>query len=372
MTAKKEYFRKVLDLCDELDSIKKRIDRRSGRMRTRGAMALVTEKHDKLREIELQLDRAFLRGTLGEVRTKYNLGTEELVVIAVLLSWRVRTGNAGVPGREILSILFDSAYDMIAGMGILGPDGPLRTAGIVVAPEPYRDDVLEASFRLSDDMFYAIVYEIAGQSSIAVPRPPTKPLAGAREHLIETGRLAALYRKRAAALFPLEAEDFFTAAADVTFDETDYRIESGWSDLDARLLLTPEYEKYPLVRLERKYALSREEIIVVVTLFFAELISPAPYLVVSDLVKIVSRDDEDLMARRQILSPDSTLVKSGIVQLDEEYGVHRKSSTFDAYLADWVVEELIGAKPDTGGITPDFQIDLHEFLKGSASEGERK
>lgn len=370
MNPRKDYFRKVLDICDELDFIKKRLHRRATRSITRISQALVIEKHGKLKELSSQLDKAFIRGALGDIRAKYSLSREELLVIALLLSHRVRTGNAGVAGREILSTIFDSGYDIIAGMGILSSDGNLRVSGIIVAPEPYREDVLEATFRLSDDMFYAIVYEIAGQTGIAVPRPPLKPFGSGREHLIEMGRLTAIYRKRAAALFPLEAEDFFTSGGEVTLDEMDYRIEAGWTDIEGRLLLTTGYEKYPLVRLERKYALGREEIVIVVCLFFAELVATVPYLVVSDLVKLVSRDDEDLMEKRRLLDPKSLLVKSGIVLLDEEYSVHRKNCTCDAYLADSAVEELTGPKPEVGDITPDLQIDLHEFLKGASGEND--
>jgi hypothetical protein len=370
MATRKDYFRKVLDLCDELDFIKKRLHRRAARSITRVSQALVNEKRGKLKELSSQLDKAFIHGALGDIRVKYSLSREELLVIALLLSQRVRTGNSGVAGREILSTIFDSGFDIISGMGILSADGNLRGSGIVVAPEPYREDVLEATFRLSDDMFYAIVYEIAGQTGIAVPRPPLKPFGSAREHLIEMGRLVAIYRKRAAALFPLEAEDFFTSAGDVTLDEMDYRIESGWGDIEGRLLLTPGYEKYPIVRMERKYALGREEVVIVVCLLFAELIAPLPYLVVSDLLKLVSRDEEDLIGRRRLLDPASLLVKSGIVILDEEYSVHRKNCTCDAYLADSVVEELIGPKTEVGGITPDLQIDLHEFLKDASGEND--
>jgi len=372
MGDRKEYFRKVFDLCDELDSIKKRLARRQGRVLTKSGAVLLAEKNDKLQELSVQLDKAFLRGTLGEVRRKYTLTREELVVIALLLSHRIRVGSAGFPGRDILSTIFDSAYDTIRGMGTLSPDGSLRSAGIVVAAEPYRDDVLETPFRLSDDMFYAIVYEITGSPGLAMARQPQRPFSSAREHMIEMGRLSALYRKRAAALFPVEAEDFFNVSGDVALDEADYRIETGWSDVEARLLLTPDYDKFPLVRLERKYALSREELIIVVSLFFAELVSPAPYLVVGDLVKLVSRDEEDIMAKRALLAEQSTLVKAGILEFDEEYSVHRKVSTFEAYLADWVTEELSGPKPDASGITADLQIDVHEFLKGLSDNPDAK
>jgi|GEM_PF-4741960 len=363
MNDKKDYFRRVFDLCDELGVLKDRLERRRGRNATRTAAVLLAERNGKLEELSGQLDKAFVRGALGEVRRKYSLAREELLVIALLLSHRVRTGNTGLAGRQILSTIFDSAFDIIRGMGILASEGSLRGAGMIVAADPYREDILETTFKLSDDMFYAIVYEISGQGAPA-SRTPQKPFSSARDHLIEMGRLTALYRKRAAALFPVEAEDFFNVGSDVTLDETDYRIEAAWSEIEGRLLLTKDYEKYPLVRLERKFALSREEIVVVVSLFFVELVSPSPYLVVGDLVKLICRDEEELIARRGLFTPESTLFKSGIVCFDEEYSVHRKMTTFEAFLADWVVEELIGPKPDTTGITTDVQIYVHEFLKG--------
>ncbi len=196
-------------------------------------------------------------------------------------------------------------------------------------------------------MFYAVVYEIAGKSSIAVPRPAARPFESAREHVVEMGRLAALYRRRAAALFPMEAEDFFTAAAEITLDETDYRIEAGWSDIDARLLLTREYEKYSLVRLERKYApLARGAHHRRDALFRRDRLAGS--------VSRRQRPHQDGQQRRgghhgkaaDRSGAESRLVKAGIVLLDEEYSVHRKTSTYDAYLADWVVDELIGPKPE--------------------------
>ena len=374
MGEKKEYFRKVLDLCDELGNLKERLERRRGRAVTRSGAMLLAEKSGKLEELSAQLDRAFVKGSLGEIRKKYSLCREELLAIALLLSHRIRTGGSGLTGRQILFTIFDSGYDIVRGMGILSPEANLRATGMVVATDPYREDVLEATFRLSDDMFYAIVWEINGESG-TFARPAGRPFASARDHTIEMGRLTALYRKRASLLFPLEAEDFFNVAGDLTLDEADYRIEAAWADIEGRLLLTPEYEKYPLVRLERRYALSREEIIIVVSLFFVELVSPTPYLIVGDLVKLVSRDEEELISHRSLLTSEATLLKSGVVVFDEEYSVHRKASTFEAYLADWVVEELAGPKHGAAGITADEQIYVHEFLKelgGKAHDREDK
>jgi len=368
MSEKRDYFRKVFDLCDELDVLKTRLERRRGRNQTATGALLLSEKNGKLEELSAQVDRAFVRGALGEVRRKYSLAREELLVIALLLSHRVRTGSAGLSGRQILSTIFDSAFDIIRGMGALAAEGNLRGAGMVVAAEPYKEDMLETTFRLSDDMFYAIVYEINNKTGLAPGKAAHKRYQSSREHLIDMGRLTALYRKRAAALFPVEAEDFFSVGGEVALDETDYRIEAAWQEVEGRLLLTPEYEKYPLVRLERRFALSREELVVVVSLFFVELISPTPYLVVGDLVKLVSRDEEDLIARRALFMPESKLVRSGLVSFDEEYSVHRKLTTFEAYLADWAVEELTGPKPDAAGITSDVQIYVHEFLKGIGDE----
>lgn len=362
MAERKEYFRKVLDLCDELSELNKRLQRRRGREVSRMGTRLLQEKKEKLEDLTAQLDKAFVKGTLGDVRRKYSLSREELLVLALLLSHRVRTGGSGLTGRQILFTIFESAYDIVRGMGILGSEGNLRSAGMVVAADPYREDILETTFRLADDMFYAIVWEINGDKGL-FPRQTGKPYSSAREHIIEMGRLTALYRKRASLLFPVEAEDFFNVGGELTLDEADYRIEAAWTDIEGRLLLTKEYETFPLVRLERRFALSREELVIVASLFFVELVSPTPYLIAGDLVKLVSRDDEDLIANRGLLTADSTLVKSGVVVFDEEYSVHKKLSTFEAYLADWVVEELAGPMHGVSDITADEQIYVHEFLK---------
>ena len=123
MTDRKDYFRKVFDLCDEIDVLKDRLERRRGRSLTRTGAVLIAEKSDKLHQLSSELDKAFVRGALGEVRRKYSLAREELLVIALLLSHRVRTGNSGLTGRQILSTIFDSAYDIIKGMGILTAGG---------------------------------------------------------------------------------------------------------------------------------------------------------------------------------------------------------------------------------------------------------
>jgi hypothetical protein len=124
------------------------------------------------------------------------------------------------------------------------------------------------------------------------------------------------------------------------------------------------------VRLERTYALSRADVVIIVSLFFVELVSPAPYLVVGDLVKLVSRDEEDLMTNRLLLTPQSPLVKSGIIILNEEHGIHRKLTTYDAFLADWVVDRLAGPNTEASAITTDMQIDVHEFLNGLSRKTE--
>lgn len=360
MAKKAESFRRVLDLCDQLSEIRERMGRRKGAAGA-DAQGLLREKRDKLGQLWGELPAAFAAGTLGELKERFDLGAEELLVIALLLSHRIRKGDRRLSGRAVLSMLHESVYDMVRAMAILGAEGNLRQAGIIVVSEPYSEDVFEAAFRLADGTFYLIIDEIAGRAAAGAPQ--RKPFSSPREHLLEMGRLTALYRKRAATLFPVEAQDFFNLEADLALDEVDYRIEAGWTDIEQRLLLTPRYEEYPLVRLERTYTLSREEIIIVVSLFFVELISPAPYLVVGDLVKLVSRDESDLMSMRRLLAEDSPLGKSGIVTLDEEHGVHRKLTTFDAYLADWVLERLAGPRPDLSAITSDMQIDVHEFLR---------
>lgn len=359
-------FRRVLDLCDEISDIRERIGKRRGEVGA--AEELVDQKQERLEQLWGLLEGAFRKGALGELKDRNSLSREELLVAALLLSRRIRKGNRGLSGRTILALLYDSAYDMVRGMSVLGASGNLRRSGIVVAGEPYREDVFETTFRLSDEMFYLIIEEIG--PPLRSGSTSQRAFASAREHLLEMGRLTGLYRRRASMLFPVEAQDFFSVEGDVTLDEIEYRIEGGWHDIEQRLLLTERYEEYPLVRLERTYALSREEMVIIVSLFFVELVSPAPYLVVGDLIKLVSRDEEDLMANRRLLTDESPLVKSGIIVLDEEHGVHRKLTTYDAYLADWVVDRLAGPGRDASGITTDMQIDVHEFLNGLSGKRE--
>lgn len=361
-------FRKVLDLCDELNAIRERLTRR--RPESPAAGRLLEKKLDKLVELSGELDEVFAGGGLGEIKERFTLSEEELVVTALLFSHRIRKGARGISGREILSILHESAYDMVRAMGLLAYGGNLRLSGVVVAAQGYREDVLETVFRLSDEVFYMLVDEIGQQLGGEGVAAGCLPFGSAREHLLEMGRLGALYRKRAAGLFPVEAQDFFHIDDSVTPDEIEYRIEAGWVEIEQRLLHTSGYEKYPLVRLERKHALSRNEMMVVTSLFFVEMISPAPYLVVGDLVKLVSRDEEDLMSARKLLQAASPLVASGIIVLDDKHGVHSKVTTYDAYLADWVVDELAGLERGASGITTDMQIDVHEFLNGLSEPGE--
>jgi hypothetical protein len=368
MTHDEGGFRKVLDLCDALSDLKERSNRRKGDAGDAGN-ELAAEKRARLSELWDHLNAAFTRGGLGELRDRFSLTRDELLVTALLLSRRIRKGARGLSGRAILSMIYDSAYDMLRGMEILGVEGNLRRSGVVVAAAPQRDDVLESVFRLSDDMFYMIVDEIDDKDVRAGGE--LAAYSSAREHLIDMGRLTSLYRKRAALLFPVEAQDFFSVGGGSSLEEIGYRIEAAWSDIEDRLLLTERYEEFPLVRLERMHALSREELIIVVSLFFVELISPAPYLIVGDLVKLVSRHEEDLMANRRLLTRDASLVKSGIIILDEEHGVHGKLTTFDGYLADWVVEKLAGPRRDMSAITSDMQIEVHEFLKGLSRSRER-
>ncbi len=363
MAAKTRGFRRVLDLCDQLSEIRDRMGRRKGAS-GEAAEGLLNQRRDKLGELWGELPAAFAGGSLGELKDRFELSSQDLFVIALLLSHRIRKGDRGLSGRAVLSMIHESVYDMVRGMEILGPEGSLRRAGVIVVCEPYGSDVFESTFRLTDGIFYLLLDEIGGRASSGERSPALKPFSAPREHLLEMGRLTALYRKRAVTLFPVEAQDFFNLEGEPALDEIEYRIDAGWDDIDQRLLLTPRYEEYPLIRLERTYRLSREEMIIVVSLFFVELVSPAPYLVVGDLLKLVSRDESELMAVRRLLAEESTLVRAGIVVLDEEHGVHQKITTFDAYLADWVVERLTGSTRGSREITSDMQIDVHEYLKG--------
>jgi len=359
----------VLDLCDELNELKDRISRRRGDTSRAGA-ALLERKREKLTELQDQLAGAFDRGAAGELRKRFDLAADELLVTALLLSRRIRRGKRGLSGREILSTIYESAYDMVTGMRSLDAEGNLCSSGIVIAQE-YGDDAFETRYRLSDEVFYGVLQDIAGGRGRGAGKGE-QPYSRPQEHLVDMGRLSVLYRMRAAALFPVEAQDFFGADEGLAPEEIDYRIEAGWARIEERLLQTPKYEEYPLVRLERRYKFSREELVIVVSLFFVEMISPAPYLVVGDLVKLASRTEEDLLEKRLLFKPDAPLLRSGTVILDDEHSLHGKLSTYDAYLADDVVEALAPRRGGSGGITADTQIDIHEFLEGFSREEEKE
>ena len=154
--------------------------------------ALVTEKHGKLKELRVAAGQGVSPRGARRGPREVHPRRDELLVIALLLSHRVRTDNAGVRGREILSTIFDSGYDIIAGMGILsGGRQPPRRRGLSSRRSRTARTCSKRRFRLSDDMFYAIVYEIAGPVGHRRAAAADQALAGAREHLIEMGRLAA-------------------------------------------------------------------------------------------------------------------------------------------------------------------------------------
>jgi hypothetical protein len=348
----RERLRRILDLSDRLGRLRSRVSTAAG--------VASRDLRDEVRSIAGSVVTIGLPGTLGDIAKRHRLEPHQILIVLMLLSRRLEPGSGSLCGREILSTLFPSAFDMLAGVRLLVPDSALLVSGAVQAVPPGGPDVLDTEFELSDAAFRAVERDVNPPAGGALGE--VVPYRNHFEHLAEIGRLTALLLRRSGVLFELDA--YGSRAYDEPESVT--QIERSARALRARiaerLICTPDAVQFPLCRLAARMRLSDAEQEILVVLLLQESYYGNAGLEAVECVKMVSCDSEQLLRNRRLLGPEGRLRREGLVQLDE--AVNEKELTGGLSLPRWVSAYLLGE--DIGEerpIGPDTRLDFHEYLK---------
>jgi hypothetical protein len=282
----------------------------------------------------------------------------------VLLQRQMRCEDPALEGRLVLASIFESAYEVLARVDLIQQDSPLRASGLMALEddEDNPEDLLEARFILSEEGVEGFRQEIVGTPARDNPTPGRgDPFVSNRELLVEMRVMHNLYRVRSDRVFSHDRWNRLHSTSFQPARSVGTRIRDGWARLRDRLGVTPKASSYPAVRLMREYDLSEEEVMCVIHLLFKELFEGNAYADIADLLKLISRDEAELIRNRRLFAENSTLIKREIIRVEPL--LEGRNLTGEAYLSDWVVNYIFGATSGDENIQPDERIDWHVYLQ---------
>jgi hypothetical protein len=355
----RERLKRILDLSDRLGRLRRRL-------RDSEHLPTMTELREEVRSIAGSVVSIGLPGVLGRLADDRHLSPQEVMVLLILLNRRIEGGGNPLTGREVLTLLFPSAYGILSGASLLAAGSPLRACGAVAAVELEADDVLEAHFRLGDELFRAIERD-------ARPRPdgerrPT-PYRSHFEHLAEVGRLTTLLFRRSNAAFEVDPFGHHAFEETESVAQLDRRAGSLSERIAARLAATERGERFPLVVLARRLRLAEDEQLILVALLVQECLYGNPGIEAVDLVRMIARTEEEVLRKRALLEPAGSLRREGLVEMP--IGPEDAGGPPEFNLSRWAVTTLLGEKERAGteAIDPDARLEFHEYLKGLDDSG---
>jgi hypothetical protein len=232
---------------------------------------------------------------------------------------------------------------------------------VVEEDEPARDD-LEASYVLSERGLEAFRHEIAGAASAdARPAEVAEAYENNRAFLLDLRILHNLHQQRAQRLFHADRWNRLHHRSLPGEATLDAQILAGWQRVEARLEATERAAQFPAIRLMREYHLERHEVVLVVHLLFKELFEGNAYADVAELLKLVSRDESELIQNRRLVAESAPLRKAEILKIEPM--LEGRDLTAEAYLNDWVINFAFGATTPDESIHADERIDWHVYLE---------
>ncbi len=362
-------LKKLLDHYDQLGLLRERLNGEE----TIGASETKRLQQQSKRKIDaIARDLRELPGqsSLGGLFHRYKLNKYQSVFLLALLRRRLTAENPYLNGRELLSLVFDSSYDILRGCSFLEPTGTLQTAGLVV---PHlrdegedAEDLLEASFKLADRVFRLVRSTFLAQKQIRLPggRAMLQPYRNNHQYVLDMRRLALLYRKRAAKIFQFDYWDDVGIGTAESVTTLNQQIQRFRDKIRGALEESKRAIEFPLVALRDEFRLDEEDVIVLITLLFQELLEGSAFLDAVDLVKLISTSEEDLLRRRRFLGKRSVLIRNNLVAIEEM--VNDKELTAEVYLPNWVVDRILG-EDGRQKIDADARLDFHDYLQNLGS-----
>jgi hypothetical protein len=351
------HLERLLDLGDRLNRLQRAIDDEMSGRRPEGSVRERMRKAVEQAAVDGALD-APLPGALGRLERRRRFSREEVLMLLLLLSRRIQWGEEGLSGREILEVVFDTSYGILDGAELLEEGAPIRASGAVSAVEGGdATDVLDQWFIVSDRLHKAVRREVRrGPARRGTRREPVRPYRDHREHLMDMARLTSLYQRRAQRLFGPPPEEDRPYESGERLSE---RVRDAEERIHRRLEATESSAGFPLLRHARQNGLQNDEIAAVAILLFQEVYTGSSYVPVVEIVKALSATEEELIEKRALFRKDASLVRSGLVVVEEE-PLEREFSA-EAYLPAGIVEELLGSS-GKAGITAEARKDFASYL----------
>lgn len=372
--AQQEELQRLLDLCDEIRALRRRMQ--DGSLQTETLSRLKRRSRERLKRLAEELSTFDFRGSLKDLVA--DLDPRHFLILATLLRRHLRASTPYVEGRALLCSVFDSSYELLQGLEYLLPEGLLRANGLMLV-EHDEDatgdhDLLECRFRLSDAVVEGFLDELdQGRARRAArtrsrAREQVLPYRDQNEFLVDLRLLHNLYRARAKRIFsPDSWWRLRPANGDRAQRAVERRIAAFEARIEQRLRKSPQGGLFPIQRFVAEFGLNRRELLIVLHLLFLELLEGNPYADVVALLQLVSSNEEELIENKRLFAEQSSLRRCNIVELDQM--LEGRELTSECHLVNWVAERLLGEEPKRGPIDADERLNFHLYLKrlGSSS-----
>lgn len=358
----KLLLKKILSRYDQLGVIRRRIE--EGDESSSSLEKLRRQSRKKINEINRELREQESSGPLWALLSRYRLNKYQLVLVLALLRQRLTSSQTSITGRDLLQLIFDDSFGMLKGMSYIDPSSVLVGSGIIVPELDDEDsDLLDQKFKLSDQVF-SMVYKTfapaAGRQNSAL-RSKGKAYNNNLSFLMDYRKLALLYQKRATKVFNYDYWDEVGLGVAETAHGVNKQIQRMGDHIKARVEKTKTREKLHLLNFIRKNHLSEIEVVVIITLLFQELTEGNAYLNAVDLVRLVSKNEQEILKNRRFFSSDKTLIKKGLVLMEEN--ITGKELTGEVCLPNWVIEMMVSGKVEKSSrIDADTRLDFHNYL----------
>ncbi|MEO0480008.1 MAG: hypothetical protein AAF196_11040 [Planctomycetota bacterium] len=364
-------LRSLLDLCDELLSLRQRLQDAELTQELRGRL------RRKVRTRRQRLSEAFGafrgRSELASWLEDHRFELIDFEMLAALLHRRLVGLEPSMLGRDLLRCTGDSSFEALRNLQRLQPDAPTRASGAVeldledldFVPGDHPDELLDVCFRLSEAALRTFVdaSRVVADASVSNDRKAIDEPAGyASNHevLVDLRVLHNLYKARSERTFAMERWDRTRPMKPGT-ERFDRRIAEFSLQVQQRLAVTPDVDLLPVLRFQREHQIDELELVVIAHLLFREIYEGNAYADAAELVRLVSKDDVDLLRNRRLVLETGRLRKFDILQV--ETVLDGRALTGEVHLSDWAVNYLFGATATDEGLSTDDRLDWHLYLK---------
>ncbi len=364
-------LKNVLTRYDQLGQLRRQIE--ESKLAPAAIERLRRESRRKINEIENDLREHASATFLSTLIDKYRLDKFQVVIILALLQKRLTHEVFSLSGRELLRILFDNSFDILNGMAYIEGSSILISSGIVIPESIERagEDLLDLRFRLSERV-YRMILDVFSEQNI--PRPDSagdlgKAYKNNLEYLMDLRKCSLLYRRRATRVFNYDYWDEMGLGVSDSVTRINGLIETLKNRIKGRLSQNPEKHHLFTLRFTESYRLNEEEMVLLVTLLFQELIEGNAYVNAVDLLKLISQNEEDLVRKRKFFSKKNSLIRNSLIILEDT--VNGKELTGEIFMPNWVIELMLtGQSEGKDPIDTDARLDFHNYLKGLDSSEE--